>query len=148
MWRDFKAFMIKQNAVALAIAVVVGSALDSVVKAIVDGLFMPLVAPLQAAAGGDYAKLTWGVGPFLLAPGLVLAALVNFAIVGVVAWRLSKLFIETPTSPTKRCPMCFKNDLDARALRCPHCTSALDDAPTVAADGGGPAPAAAAAMQR
>lgn len=127
MWRDFKAFMIKQNALALAIAVVVGGALDTVVKSIVDGLLMPLIAPLQAATGGDYAKLTWAIGPVRLAPGVVIAALVNFVIIGFVAWRLSKLFVkETPTSPTKTCPVCFKSDLDERAMRCPHCTSPLD----------------------
>ncbi|HEY0779414.1 MAG TPA: MscL family protein [Gemmatirosa sp.] len=141
MWRDFKAFMIKQNALALAIAVVVGAALDTFVKAIVNGLLMPLIAPLQQATGGDYAKLTWHIGPFLFAPGVVLAALVNFLIIGVVAWRLSKLFMkETPWSPTKSCPVCFKSDLDERALRCPHCTSTLDVAqpnvPAVASAGG------------
>jgi large conductance mechanosensitive channel protein len=99
MWREFKTFLITQNALALAIAVVVGSALDTVVKAIVDGLLMPLVAPLQQATGGDYAKLVWAVGPFRFGPGVVLAALVNFVIVGFVAWRLSKLFVrETPES--------------------------------------------------
>ena len=129
MWRDFKAFMIKQNALALAIAVVVGGALDTVVKAIVNGILMPFIGPLQQATGGDYAKLTWHVGPFLFAPGVVLASLVNFVIIGFVAWRLSKLFVkETPTSPTKTCPVCFKADLDERAMRCPHCTSALDAA--------------------
>ncbi|GJG85576.1 large-conductance mechanosensitive channel [Gemmatimonadetes bacterium T265] len=127
MWRDFKAFLIKQNALALAIAVVVGGALDTVVKAIVNGILMPFIGPLQQATGGDYAKLTWHIGPFLFAPGVVLAALVNFVIIGFVAWRLSKLFVkETPTSPTKTCPVCFKSDLDERATRCPHCTSALD----------------------
>lgn len=128
MLRDFKAFLIKQNALALAIGVVIGGALDTVVKALVNGVVMPLVAPLQAAAGGDYAKLTWDVGPFRFAPGLVLAAAVNFVVIGLVAWRLSKWFItETPTSPTKTCTVCFKSDLDARAFRCPHCTSTLDD---------------------
>lgn len=127
MWREFKAFMVKQNALALAIAVVVGSALDTVVKAIVSGLLMPFVAPLQKATGGEYEKLTWAIGPFRFAPGVVLAALVNFVIIGLVAWRLSKLFVkETATSPTKTCPVCFKSDLDDRAMRCPHCTSALD----------------------
>ncbi len=131
MWREFKAFLIKQNALALAIAVVIGGALDTVVKAIVNGLLMPLVGPLQQAAGGDYAKLVWHIGPFLFAPGVVLAALVNFAIIGFVAWRLSKLFVkETPKDPTKTCPVCFNSDLDERAQRCPHCTSVLDPAQT------------------
>jgi hypothetical protein len=58
---------------------------------------------------------------------VVLAALVNFVIIGFVAWRLSTLFVkETPTSPTKTCPVCFKSDLDERAQRCPHCTSQIE----------------------
>ena len=127
MWREFKGFLIKQNALALAIAVVIGGALDTVVKALVSGILMPFIAPLQAATGGEYEKLTWHIGPFVFAPGVVLASFVNFIIIGFVAWRLSKLFVpETPSSPTKTCPVCFMSDLDERAMRCPHCTSPLD----------------------
>ena len=72
MWREVRAFLVKQNALALAIGVVVGGALDTVVKALVNGLFMPLVAPLQSATAGDYTKLTWAIGPFRFAPGIVM----------------------------------------------------------------------------
>ena len=47
MLKEFKAFLIKQNAIALAIAVVIGVALNGVVTSIVDGLVMPLVAAIS-----------------------------------------------------------------------------------------------------
>ena len=131
MLKEFRAFLIKQNAVALAIAVVIGAALDGVVKSIVDGLIMPIVA----AASPDpasYQNVTWTLEPVVLKPGLVLAALINFVIVGFVVWRLSKAFFkpaaDAPKAPTKACPFCKMSDLDLAALRCPHCTSEVTGA--------------------
>jgi large conductance mechanosensitive channel len=131
MWREFKAFLIKQNALALAIAVVIGGALDKVVKALVDGFVMPFVA-VASPDPSSYEKMTLGVGALQLKPGLIISAVINFVIVGFVAWRLSKIFIrEAPAADTKAlkaCPFCFMGDLDIKATRCPHCTSPLDAA--------------------
>ncbi len=128
MWNEFKAFLIKQNALALAIAVVIGGALDKVVKAIVDGLIMPIVA--VASPGGAWQTQILPLGPFRFGVGPLAAAVINFFIIGFVAWRLSKLLIRpaaTASPPaTKTCPFCQMNDLDVRATRCPHCTSELD----------------------
>ena len=44
MWREFKAFLLKENVLALAIAVVVGTALNKLVTAVVDDFIMPIVA--------------------------------------------------------------------------------------------------------
>ena len=44
MWREFKAFLLKENVLALAIAVVVGAALNKLVTAVVDDIIMPMVA--------------------------------------------------------------------------------------------------------
>ena len=124
MWRDFKSFLIKQNALALAIAVVIGTALSDVVKALVDGFIMPIVGAI--APDGNWREMTVRVGSVEFLVGTLLAALVNFLIVGFVAWRLSKLFLPSPTTPaTKACPFCKQGDLDAAASRCPHCTSQL-----------------------
>lgn len=131
MWSEFKAFLIKQNALALAIAVVIGGALDTVVKAIVAGVIMPFIA-VASPNPDSYEKLTWSIGPLQLKPGLVIAALLNFLIVGLVAWRLSKLFLrEAPMAAAKAvkaCPFCYMGDLDPKATRCPHCTSPQGDA--------------------
>jgi large conductance mechanosensitive channel len=123
MLTDFKAFLIKQNILALAIAVVVGTALGGLVKAVVDGFVMPIVGVITPS--GDWQKATWTIGPVHFGTGLVLAALLNFLIVGFVAWRISRAFIrETPTPATKVCQHC-RMTIDAAATRCPHCTSQL-----------------------
>ena len=128
MLRDFKAFLVKQNAIALAVAVVIGAALNGVVTSIVDGLIMPLVAAVSPDPA-SYQNMTWTLGRLVLKPGLVIAALINFVIVGLVVWRISKMFIkpaqEEPKSPTKACQFCRMADLDVAATRCPHCTSEL-----------------------
>src|SRR4051812_46271846 len=116
MLSDFKAFLIKQNILALAIAVVVGTALNGLVKAIVDGFIMPIVSVITPS--GDWQKAMWTLGPLHFGIGVVLAALLNFLIVGFVAWRISRAFIrEAPTAATKTCEHC-RMAIDAQATRC------------------------------
>jgi large conductance mechanosensitive channel len=125
MWREFKTFLIKQNALALAIAVVIGAALNDVVQAIVNDLIMPIVG--AATPGGNWREATWGAGTVQFGVGHLASAVINFLIVGFVAWRISKVFIrpEPPaTATTKPCPFC-KMTIDVTASRCPHCTSQL-----------------------
>lgn len=138
MWAEFKAFLIKQNALALAIAFVIGAALNTVVQALVKDVIMPIVAVMTPS--GDWQTAVWNVGPVAFGVGDLAAAVLNFLIIGFVAWRLSKLFIkEAPPAAapaTKVCPFC-KMSIDAAASRCPHCTSALaESAPTGALGGG------------
>lgn len=124
-WNEFRAFLIKQNVLSLAIAVVIGTALNDFVKSLVDGAIMPIVAAVTPAQE-RYEQLTWTVGGIETRPGLILAALVNFLVIGLVAWRLTKLFITPPkpgpTAATRSCPHCWAS-IDARATRCQHCTS-------------------------
>jgi len=123
MVKEFREFLLKQNVIALAIAVVVGTALNTLVKALVDDFIMPIIA--AAAPGGEWQKAVWDVGPFKFGVGDFLAALINFIIIGLVAWRIAKLFIkpaaETPKRPCSYCRM----EIDAVATRCPYCTSQL-----------------------
>src|SRR5687767_2442160 len=111
MWKEFQAFLIKANVLALAIAVVVGGALNA------------LATPDPA---GWQTAVVPGPLPFKI--GHFGGALLNFLIVGFVAWRLSKIFIrpEPPSTvpATKNCAFC-KMSIDAMATRCAHCTSQL-----------------------
>jgi large conductance mechanosensitive channel len=123
MLREFKAFLIKQNILALAIAVVIGTALNTVIKALVDDFIMPVVAVFQP--GGNWQTMTWDVGPVKFGVGDFLAALVNFIIIGFVVWRISKALIKPdPEAPTKTCGYC-RMSVDATATRCAFCTSEL-----------------------
>ncbi len=125
MWRDFKTFLIKQNALALAIAVVIGVALNGVVQAIVNDLIMPVVGAITPK--GDWQTATVDIGLVHLKLGDLAGAVLNFFIIGLVAWWISRVFIKPaePTAPaSKACPYC-RMAIDPAATRCPHCTSAL-----------------------
>lgn len=123
MIKEFKEFLLKQNIIALAIAVVVGTALNTLVKALVDDFIMPIVAAL--GPGGEWQTATWNVGSVKFGVGDFLAALINFLIIGFVAWRISKIFIKPEAeAPTKDCPYC-RMSINAAATRCPNCTSQL-----------------------
>ena len=123
MFKEFKEFLLKQNVVALAIAVVVGTALNTLVKAVVDDFIMPIIAAV--GPGGAWQTATWSVGKVKFGIGDFIAAVVNFMIIGFVAWRISKIFIKPATeAPKKPCPYC-RMSIDVAAIRCPNCTSQL-----------------------
>jgi large conductance mechanosensitive channel len=124
MLKEFKDFLLKQNVIALALAVVVGTALNALVKALVDDFIMPIIVAI--GPGGDWQKATWSVGSVKFGVGDFLAAVINFIIIAFVAWRISKIFIKPDAAPRK-CPFCV-SDIDNAATRCPHCTSQLSGA--------------------
>jgi large conductance mechanosensitive channel len=126
VWREFKAFLITQNVLALAIAVVIGAALGKVVDSVVADFIMPIVGVVTP--GGAWRQWTVGAGPVRFGVGNFLNAVLNFLIVGFVAWRIMKAFVRpaatAPDAATKACPFC-RMTVDSAATRCPHCTSAL-----------------------
>jgi large conductance mechanosensitive channel len=123
MLKEFKEFLLKQNVVALAIAVVIATALTTLVKAFVDDFIMPIVVAI--GPGGEWQKATWSVGSVKFGVGDFIAAAINFVIIGFVAWRISKIFIKPAAEAPKRtCPFC-RMSIDAAATRCPNCTSQL-----------------------
>jgi large conductance mechanosensitive channel len=107
MWTEFKAFLIKDNVIGLAIAVILGTTLNRLVGSVVDDLIMPLVNVVTASTGGgawedikvglpgSAVNLATGEleGPALRI-GFFLAALLNFFIIGFVLWRISKVFLK------------------------------------------------------
>ena len=126
MWADFKAFLIKQNILALAIAFVVGAATNDLVQALVADFIMPVVNAVSPA--DTWQTWEWDVGGVTFTIGHFLGALLNFLIIGFVAWRLTKLFIRPPKPDekpaTRPCLYC-KQVVDATATRCAYCTSEL-----------------------
>ena len=124
MLRDFRNFLMKENFVALALAVVLGGAVGKVVQAVVDDFIMPIVGRITPS--GEWQKATWDVGGMKFGVGDFLSVAINFIIIAFVIWRISKL-LERPAPPapaTKDCPFC-RMPMDAAATRCPHCTSQL-----------------------
>jgi large conductance mechanosensitive channel len=99
MWKDFKAFLIKDNIIGLAIAVILGLALNKLVTSVVDDLIMPLVNMATASSGGNWRE--WYVpltsagadGPKMLV-GNIIGNVINFAVIGFVCYMFAKAFVK------------------------------------------------------
>ena len=133
MLRDFRDFLFKQNALALAIGVIIGAAIGRVVQSLVSDLLMPVIG--LGMPGGDWRTariiLSETVGkdgqPVVSAInyGAFLGTVIDFAIVAFVVFMILRVAI-TPESPaaTKACPFCGET-VPLAATRCRACTSTL-----------------------
>jgi large conductance mechanosensitive channel len=92
---EFKAFLKEYGVIGLALGVIIGGKAGELVKAIVDGLLMPIVG--LVIPGGEWQKLA--VGPFQI--GSVLGALLNFVIVAYFVFFVSKKFLKEDTVAKK-----------------------------------------------
>jgi large conductance mechanosensitive channel len=133
MWPEFKAFLLKTNALALAIGVIIGAALGLVVTSLVNDIIMP---PIGFALGGvNFDQLQYVLGTTTAADGTTtevairwgafVNTLINFVIIAFVVWRISKAFVkEPPPEDVKTCPFC-KEANAPDASKCKACTSAI-----------------------
>jgi len=125
MWQEFKAFLFKQNVIALAIAVVMGAATNEVVQAIVEHLIMPLIG-IFLPADIDWTQMAFTVAGSTFTYGMVISALIHLLIVSLVVWQIAKALIKEDVKEEGPsmvdCPFCIQK-IDARASRCAFCTS-------------------------
>ena len=131
MVREFKEFLVKQNALALAVAVIIGAAIGKVVSSIVDDVINPVLG--LALPGGSWreakivlSRTTDATGKVVenaIQYGHLLGALVDFAIIGLVIFMIIKYALPKPEAApaTKECPQC-KTLIPAAATRCSACT--------------------------
>jgi len=133
MLSEFKGFLLKTNALALAVGVIIAVALGAVVTSLVDDIIMP---PIGYLLGGvNFADLQIVLGTKTAADGTVtevairwgafVNTLINFTIIAFIVWRITKLFLkEAPADEVKTCPFCKEaNAVDA--TKCKACTSAI-----------------------
>ena len=148
MWKEFKEFAIKGNAIDLAVGVIIGAAFGSIVTSLVKDVLMP---PISVLTGGlDFSNkfivlkpgeggatnfaspaeavaakaITWNYGNFV-------TLIINFLIVALCVFLLVR-FLHRLKRPapniapmSKDCPFCAMT-VSVKATRCPHCTSELD----------------------
>ena len=126
MWQDFRAFLVKQNMLALAVAVVIGAATNDVVQGLVNDFIMPVINAVSPSKAWQDLRFP-ASGPVQFTYGHFLSVLLKFVIVGFVCWRLLLLFVRPKAeakAATRECPFCRQN-IDPRATRCAYCTSQL-----------------------
>lgn len=93
MLKEFMAFIKQYGVIGLAIAVIIGGKLNSLVTAVVDGLLMPLIGLLPV--GGTWQSWEIPIGAQHLLIGPILSALVNFLLVAwFVFWFAKKVLRE------------------------------------------------------
>ena len=135
MWTEFRAFLVKTNVLALAIAFILGVAFAAVVASLVKDVIMPPVGMLLGKvdfsnlyinlSGGTYASLADAqkAGAATINYGIFISTVIGFVIVAFVVFLIAKAFIR-PGPAEKGCPYCGMT-IFAIATRCPHCTSQL-----------------------
>ncbi len=101
---DFKAFLTKSNALALAIGVIIGASLGSVVTTLVNAVIMPPIG--YVLNGIDFASIKTVLGTnaktgeeISIGWGLLINSLIVFLVVMVVVYVISKLFIKEAPPP-------------------------------------------------
>jgi large conductance mechanosensitive channel len=117
---EFKAFLQKNNVMALAIGFILGAAVGKVVTASVNDLLMPIIG--LAIPGGDWRQMAIPIGGSKLLVGDFLGAVLDFTIIAFAVFMIGKMFLKPePTPDTKICPQCTEVVAKA-ASRCKYCT--------------------------
>jgi large conductance mechanosensitive channel len=128
----FKAFLLKTNAMALAVGVIIGVAMGNVVNSLVNDVIMP---PIGYILGGvDFSNLkvvlkdTGDVKTEVaLRYGNFINVVITFVIVALVVYAITSLLLrekEQPKPAVKDCPFC-KETVPAEATKCRACTSSI-----------------------
>jgi large conductance mechanosensitive channel len=121
MIKGFKEFLLKNNVLALAVAVIVGGAVGKVVSALAADIIMPVISPLLPS--GDFRKAQITIGSAELKWGDFLGSVVDFVIIAFIVYMITKAFIrEAPAAPTKNCPRC-REAIALEATKCKFCTA-------------------------
>lgn len=143
MVKGFKDFLLKQNVLALAVAVIVGGAVGKVISSLVADVLMPVISLLIPSGDWRAAQmvLTTTTAPDgktvvnAVNYGTFAGAVVDFVIIAAAVYMITKALIKEvpapPPPPSKECPRC-KETIAAAATKCRFCTA---DISAVAAAG-------------
>ena len=144
MFKEFKEFAFKGNAIDLAVGIILGAAFGAVVVSLVNNVIMP---PIGALLGGaDFSQLfivlkegttpapyasvdaAAAAGAVTLNYGMFINAVIYFALVAIALFLVVKVMNRLrreDEATTKECPYC-KSEIAIAATKCPACTSGLE----------------------
>ncbi len=86
--KEFKEFLKEYKVIGLAVALIIGLAATTFVKAIVDDIVMPIITPF--IPGGAWQTATFSMGPIVIAWGHFVGALINFIVIAFVVFVIAK----------------------------------------------------------
>jgi large conductance mechanosensitive channel len=134
MIKGFKEFLLKNNVLALAVAVIVGGAVGKVVSSLAADILMPIIG--LAIPGGEWRNakiiLSKTVGPDgkeiinSINYGSFMGSVIDFLIIAIVVYMMTKALLKeapaAPPAPSKTCVRC-KESIAIDASKCKFCTA-------------------------
>lgn len=130
--KGFKQFILRGNAVDLAVGVVIGAGFSGVVNALVKDLITPFVSAIFSFSDFSFLSFTINGSKFLY--GDFINSLISFVLVAVVVYFFvispievlwTRMRKEPPLDPTtKKCSQCL-SEIPITASRCAFCTQVL-----------------------
>jgi len=126
IFEGFKNFILRGNAVDLAVGVVIGAAFNGVVQSIVKDLLTPIIAAI--AKKPDFSNLSFVLNGSKFAYGDFANNLISFLLVAMAVYFFVVLPMNAlmsrakkPAVPTtKKCAECL-SEIPIEAKRCAHC---------------------------
>ncbi len=149
LFKEFREFAVRGNAIDLAVGVVIGAAFGRIVDSLVKDVLMPPLGMLLgrtdfsnlfitlsdgASSPGPYHTLdaARAAGAVTLNVGMFVNTLISFTIIAFAIFimikainqlqRAANLKEEAAAPTTRDCPYCL-TAIPLKATRCPHCTS-------------------------
>ena len=128
MLKEFKAFLLQTNALALAIGVVIGAAIGKVVSSLVADILMPVIGLASPGGAWREQKIVLSTNPDgsvanAITYGSFIGSLIDFVIIAFVVFMVTKLILKpAPAAPTKVCPECLEI-IPHGARKCRMCAS-------------------------
>ena len=126
---EFKSFLTRSNALALAVGVIIGAATAKVVTAVSDDLLMPVIGMVLPSGDWRQAKIvlktaTDSAGKVTenaILYGHMIGTLLDFLIIALVVFLITKAIMRPEGGvPTKSCPECLEI-IPLAAKRCRAC---------------------------
>ncbi len=147
-FKEFKEFIAKGNVIDMAVAVVVGGAFGKIVSSLVNDIIMPLIGLISGGVNVSDLKVVISKAVLneagevvtpeaALTYGAFIQTVIDFLLIAFSIFIFLRIILaakekfakkeEVAEEPkTKTCPFC-KTEIAIDAVRCPNCTSELND---------------------
>lgn len=89
--KQFLDFLKEYKVFSLAIAFIMGGASTNLVNALVNNIVMPIMQPLMSSG---WKEAILNIGPIQIMYGAFLAALINFLILALIVFFVTKILIK------------------------------------------------------
>ncbi len=145
MLKEFREFIARGNVLDMAVGIIAGVAFGKIITSLVNDIIMPVAGLLLGKmdfsnlfvnlSGTHYKTLdqAQAAGAATINYGLFINTILDFIIVAFIIFLIVRQFNrlkrkEKAVEPTTReCPFCFST-ISLKAVRCPNCTSQIEEA--------------------